>query len=41
MIKHVQYFNFQYALEQTEWTPMFASFRDKYGINWMLSGEQV
>lgn len=26
-------------LGETEWTPMFASFRDAYGVNWMLSGE--
>jgi len=29
----------QMPMEETEWTPMFASFRDKHGVNWMLSGE--
>ena len=29
----------QMPMEEAEWTPMFASFKDKYGINWMLSGE--
>ncbi|WP_213810791.1 glyoxalase/bleomycin resistance/extradiol dioxygenase family protein [Jeotgalicoccus sp. WY2] len=23
----------------TEWTEYFASFKDPYGINWMISGE--
>lgn len=26
-------------MEETEWTSMFASFKDKYGVSWMLSGE--
>ena len=29
----------QMPMDETEWTSMFASFRDKYGVNWMLSGE--
>lgn len=29
----------QMPMEETEWTSMFASFKDKYGISWMLSGE--
>ena len=29
----------QMPMEETEWTQMFASFKDKYGVNWMLSGE--
>lgn len=29
----------QMPLEEAEWTSMFASFKDKYGVNWMLSGE--
>lgn len=29
----------QMELGETEWTPMFASFRDSYGVSWMLSGE--
>lgn len=29
----------QMELGETEWTPMFASFKDKCGVNWMLSGE--
>lgn len=26
-------------MEETEWTSMFASFTDRHGVNWMLSGE--